>query len=215
MTDERSVLATTSAELERHLAVVAASRDLLPALDAAIAAVIDALRAGHRVHAFGNGGSAADAQHLAAELAGHYLRDRRPLAAAALTTDSSVLTAIGNDYSFADVYARQVEALVSPGDVVVAFTTSGESENVVRGLRAARSRGATTLLFAGGTGGRARDLADHALVVPATETARIQEVHLLFLHLLSEQVDAWAAAAVDVEASALASTRPAAEPATR
>jgi D-sedoheptulose 7-phosphate isomerase len=199
MTDERPTTTThpgaasTSAELDRHLDVVAAARELLPGLAAVSDVTIRALDAGGRILAFGNGGSAADAQHLAAELSGRYKRERRPLAATALTTDPSVVTCIGNDYSFDDVFARQVEGLARAGDVVVGFTTSGDSENVVRGLAAARAAGAVTVLFAGGSGGRARRYADHALVVPATETARIQEVHLLFLHLLSEQIDAWAA----------------------
>jgi D-sedoheptulose 7-phosphate isomerase len=185
--------AEPEAELDRHLEVVAAARALLPALRAVADEMIRALAAGRRIYAFGNGGSAADAQHLAAELSGRYKRERRPLAGIALTTDSSVVTCIGNDYSFDDVFARQVMALSGRGDVVVGFTTSGESENVVRGLAAARAAGAISVLFAGGSGGRARAVADHALVVPATETARVQEAHLLFLHLLSEQIDAWAA----------------------
>jgi D-sedoheptulose 7-phosphate isomerase len=196
-------------ELERHLEVVAAARALLPALSAVGEAMIAALGAGGRIWTFGNGGSAAEAQHFATELAGRYRRARRPLAAVALTADSTLITCIGNDYSFDDVFARQVGAVVSAGDVVVAFTTSGESENVVRGMAAARNAGATTVLLSGesgsggssagrsggsgGSGGRARDHADHALVIPASETARVQEVHLLFLHLLSEQIDAWAA----------------------
>ncbi|HEU4674027.1 MAG TPA: SIS domain-containing protein [Candidatus Limnocylindrales bacterium] len=184
--------AALEAELERHLEIVVAARDLLPAVGAAADAVIAAFEAGGRLFALGNGGSAADAQHLAAELAGRFRREREPLPAASLTTDPSVMTAIGNDYSFDDAFARQVRAHVQRGDVVVAFTTSGESENVVRALEAARERGATTLLFAGRDGGRARRLADHAIVVPVEDTARIQEVHLLFLHLLSERVDAWA-----------------------
>jgi D-sedoheptulose 7-phosphate isomerase len=181
------------AELDRHVAVVEASRPLLPALAAVGEEVIRALQGGHRVWTFGNGGSAAEAQHFATELAGRYRRARRSLAAVSLTADSTLITCIGNDYSFDDVFSRQVEALAQRGDVVVAFTTSGESENVVRALAAGRAAGATTVLFSGGSGGRALEHADHALVVPATETARVQEVHLLFLHLLSEQIDAWAA----------------------
>jgi D-sedoheptulose 7-phosphate isomerase len=190
---ERPDSRVASAELERHLEVVAASRALLPALDAAADAVVAALAAGGRVWSVGNGGSAADAQHLAAELAGRFRRERRPLPAVALTTDPSVMTAIGNDYSFDDAFARQVGAHARAGDVLVAFTTSGQSENVVRALTAARDVGATTILFTGGDGGRASAHADHALVVPSNETARVQEVHLLLLHLLSERVDAWAA----------------------
>jgi D-sedoheptulose 7-phosphate isomerase len=198
MTDERAPsgpapAAAATAELDRHLEVVDAARALLPALATVAEVMIAALGKGHRIWTFGNGGSAADAQHFAAELSGRYKRERRPLAAVALTTDPSVVTCIGNDYSFDDVFSRQVVGLAVRGDVVVGFTTSGESENVVRGLSAARDVGATSVLFAGGSGGRARAVSDHALIVPASETARIQEVHLLFLHLLSEQIDAWAA----------------------
>lgn len=181
-------------ELERHLELVAASRTLLPALAGAAEAAIAALASGGRLYSLGNGGSAADAQHLAAELAGRFRRERSPLPAVALTTDPSVMTAIGNDYSFENGFARQVRAHVRPTDVVVAFTTSGESENVVRALAAARDAGATTILFGGAGGGRAAAHADHAIVVASAETARVQEVHLLLLHLLSERIDAWAAA---------------------
>ena len=155
--------------------------------------MIDSYRSGGRVFTFGNGGSAADAQHLAAELVGRFVRERRPLAATALTVDPSVLTCIGNDYSFEELYARQVDALVASGDVVIGFTTSGRSPNVVRGLEAARRRGATTILFGGGDGAPAAAHADHALLVPSATTARVQELHLLLLHLLIEQVDDWAA----------------------
>ena len=130
---------------------------------------------------------------MLAELVGRYKRERRSLPAVALTVDPSVVTAIGNDYSFADLFARQVRALAAPGDMVVGFTTSGRSPNVVDGLAAARDQGATTVLFGGGDGSPAADNADHALVVPSSTTARVQEMHLLLLHLLLEQVDAWAA----------------------
>ena len=179
--------------LDEHAAVLETARELLPTLDEVSARLIATFAAGGRLYTFGNGGSAADAQHLAAELIGRYRRDRRPLPAVALSVDPSVITCIANDYAWADVFARQVEALAGPGDMVAGFTTSGRSENVVRGLVAARARGATTVLFAGAGGGPALDHADLALVVRSAATARIQEMHLLFLHLLSERVDAWAA----------------------
>jgi D-sedoheptulose 7-phosphate isomerase len=159
----------------------------------AAAAVTAALKQGHSVLVFGNGGSAADAQHLAAELVGRFRRERRPLPAVALSVDPSGVTAIGNDYSFEDVFARQVQALAGAGDMVVGFTTTGRSPNVVAGLAAARERGATTVLFGGGDGAPAAEHADHALVVPSSTTARVQEMHVLLMHLLLEQVDAWAA----------------------
>lgn len=158
-----------------------------------IATVCATLGAGGRLYTFGNGGSAAEAQHLAAELIGRYARDRRPLPAMASTVDPSVLTCIGNDYSYDDVFARQVEALADPGDIVAGFTTSGRSSNVVNGLAAARRKGAVTVLFTGGDGGPAGAHADHILLVPSRNTARIQEMHRLLLHVLSEAVDSWAA----------------------
>ncbi len=152
----------------------------------------DGCRGGRRVLTFGNGGSAADAQHLAAELIGHFKRDRGPLAAQSISTDPSVVTAIANDYAWEDVFARQVEALAQPGDVCVGYTTSGESKNVVAALEAARARGATTVAVTGRRGGRAAQVADRTFAVPADDTARIQELHLLITHLVSELIDDWA-----------------------
>ena len=177
--------------LAEHVELARRIEALLPQVDAVARGVIDAYERGGRVFAFGNGGSAADAQHLAAELVGRYKRERRALPAVALTVDSSVVTAIGNDYSFDDLFARQVEGLVGRGDVVFGFTTSGRSRNVLRGLAAAREAGATTVLFGGGGGDDAG--ADHAVVVPSTTTARVQEMHLLLMHLVLDHVDAWAA----------------------
>jgi D-sedoheptulose 7-phosphate isomerase len=179
--------------LAQHRALVERVEALLPAVDRVAARLIEAFGSGGAVYTFGNGGSAADAQHLVAELVGRYDRERRPLPASALSSDPSVVTCIGNDYAFEDLFARQVEALAAGGDVVVGFTTSGRSANVVRGLAAARTRGATTVLFGGGDGGPAAEHADHALLVPSTRTARVQEMHVLLLHLVIEQVDAWAA----------------------
>ncbi|HVU92320.1 MAG TPA: SIS domain-containing protein [Jatrophihabitans sp.] len=169
-----------------------------------VAAMLDDVRAvgellctaferGGIVYTFGNGGSAADAQHLSGELIGHYKRDRRPLPSVTLTTDATVLTCIANDYSYDDVFTRQVGALARPGDVVIGFTTSGRSPNVVGALAAARAGGATTVLFGGGDGGPAKEHADHVLLAPSNQTPRIQEMHTLMLHVISELVDAWAA----------------------
>ena len=152
--------------------------------------VRDALRAGGRVLVFGNGGSAADAQHFAAELIGRYVRERSPLPAIALTTDTSALTAIGNDYGFDEVFARQVRGLAGSSDLVLGITTSGRSENVLRGLAAARARGAFTAGLTGASSGRLPEVADLVLAVPSTVTARIQEGHILILHLVCEILDA-------------------------
>jgi D-sedoheptulose 7-phosphate isomerase len=181
------------AHLGEHVAVAEATATLSGEIRAAGALIRDRLARGGTVYTLGNGGSAADAQHLTGELVGHYKRDRRPLPAVTLSTDASAMTCIANDYSYADVFARQVEALARPGDVVVAFTTSGRSPNVVAALVAAQAKGATTLLFAGGDGGPAAVHADYALLVPSKSTQRIQEMHTLMLHVISEMVDAWAA----------------------
>lgn len=180
-------------ELAEHVALAERVSELLPDIRAIGVRLIDVYEGGGRLFTFGNGGSAADAQHLAAELVGRFRRERRPLPAVALSVDPSVVTAIGNDYSFGDLFARQVQAFVQEGDMVIGFTTSGRSANVVKGLAAARERGATAVLFGGGDGSPAADHADYALVVPSATTARVQEMHLLLMHLLLEQVDAWAA----------------------
>jgi D-sedoheptulose 7-phosphate isomerase len=182
-----------AAQLGEHMAVAEATATLSAEIRAAGGLVCDRLAAGGTVYTFGNGGSAADAQHLTGELIGHYRRDRRPLPAVTLSTDASAVTCIANDYSYVDVFRRQIEALARPGDLVVAFTTSGRSPNVVAGLAAAQAKGATTLLLAGGDGGPARIHADRSLLVPSKNTQRIQEMHTLMLHVISEMVDAWAA----------------------
>ncbi len=181
--------------LAEHREVLAGVAALLPELDAVATRLIEVYSAGGRLYSFGNGGSSCDAQHLAEELVARYQRTRPPLAATSLSADPSVLTCIGNDFGFEDVFARQVRAHARAGDMVVGFTTSGRSENVVRGLAAAREVRATTVLFTGGDGRPALDHADHALVVPSTSTARVQEMHVLLVHLLLEPVDAWAAGA--------------------
>ncbi|MFI6822789.1 SIS domain-containing protein [Micromonospora sp. NPDC050187] len=189
--------APLGAYVDEHLAVIESVRELVPAIGALGDEVCARLARGGILYTFGNGGSAADAQHLAGELIGRYCRERQPLAAVALSTDPTVSTCIGNDYSFDEVFARQVTALARPDDVVVAFTTSGRSPNVVAGLRAGRDAGALTVLFTGRRdtgGGPAARHADHVLAVAAERTARVQEAHVLLLHLLSEHIDRWAAA---------------------
>lgn len=179
-------------QLDRHSEVAAAMRAELPQVQAIADELIRRLAAGGVLYTFGNGGSAADAQHLAGELIGRYLRDRRPLPAVALIGDAAVVSCIANDYSYDDVFARQVTALVRPQDIAVGFSTSGTSPTVVKGLAAARANGACTVAFTSARGQALADAADLALVVPAQETARIQEMHVLALHLVSELVDRWA-----------------------
>ncbi len=187
-------LATLEAIFDEHLEVASATRArLLPEVEALAVQLIEAFAGGGRLLVFGNGGSAADAQHFAGELTGHYRRDRRPLPALALTTDTSVLTAIANDYSYDDIFARQVEAHCGAPDVVVGISTSGNAENVIRGIAVARERGAHTWAFSGGSGGRLAEAAEFALLVPSDATARIQEMHITVIHAVCELVDAWAA----------------------
>jgi D-sedoheptulose 7-phosphate isomerase len=151
--------------------------------------IAESLRSGGKVLAFGNGGSAADAQHLAGELVGRFRRDRPGLAAVALTTDPSVVTALGNDFGFEAVFRRQVEALGRPGDVALGISTSGRSPNVLEAMRAARARGLVTVGLTGGGGGPLRDLADYLVDVPHADTQRIQEVHLMVVHVLCQVVE--------------------------
>jgi D-sedoheptulose 7-phosphate isomerase len=180
-------------QLETHITTARDSLDLLPKVREVAKLLCARFESRGILYTFGNGGSAADAQHLTGEIIGHYKRDRRPLGAVTLSTDPTTMTCIANDYSYDDVFARQVEGLAHEGDVVAAFTTSGNSTNIVSALAAAREAGATTVLFGGGTGGAALEHADYALIVPSTITPRIQEVHTFMLHAISEYVDAWAA----------------------
>ena len=159
-----------------------------PVLDAA-AAIIEALRAGGKLLLFGNGGSAADAQHVAAEFVGRFQRERAAMAAIALTTDTSVLTSIGNDYAFDRVFARQVEALGRKGDVAFGISTSGVSPNVVAALVAARALGLQTIALTGRNGGAVGRAAAIHVSVPSDETARVQEVHRTLLHVICDLVE--------------------------
>ena len=147
------------------------------------------LKRGCRILVCGNGGSAADAQHFAAELSGRYVKERRALAGIALTVDSSALTAIGNDYGFDRVFSRQVEALGRPGDLLVGISTSGNSPNVIRAVESAKELGMRTLGLLGRDGGQLKGLVDDALVVPSQVTARIQEIHMMTYHFWCEAID--------------------------
>lgn len=152
--------------------------------------IVGSLKGGGKVIWMGNGGSAADSQHLAAELVGRFARERRALASVALTTDTSILTAVGNDYGYDKIFARQVDALCNPGDVVIGISTSGNSPNVLEAMSIARERDARTIGFTGADGGRMRDLVEHCVRVPSKETARIQEAHIMIGHLLCDWVEA-------------------------
>ena len=150
---------------------------------------IDCLKNGNKIILFGNGGSAADAQHIAAELVGRYKAERKGLAAIALTTDTSALTAIGNDYGYNRVFDRQVEALANTGDVAIGISTGGSSANVVSALKLAKNLGCKTIGFSGRDGGEMNDICDTNIVVPAQDTARIQEMHIIIGHTICHLID--------------------------
>jgi D-sedoheptulose 7-phosphate isomerase len=151
--------------------------------------LVDALKQGYKALLFGNGGSAADAQHIAAELVGRFAFDRPALPALALSVNSSCVTAIGNDYGFELVFSRQIEALGRSGDVAIGISTSGNSPNVLSALLAAKKMGLQTIAFTGSAGGKLRYVVDHCVCVPSTETPRIQECHILIGHIISELVE--------------------------
>lgn len=149
----------------------------------------DSLKNGHKIMFCGNGGSAGDSQHLAAEFIGRFDKDREPLAALALTTDSSILTCVSNDYSFDEVFARQVKGLGKAGDCLVAISTSGNSPNVIKAIDVARKMGIITIALTGRSGGKMVSLADHSLIVPSLITARIQEMHIFIGHVLCGMIE--------------------------
>jgi D-sedoheptulose 7-phosphate isomerase len=144
---------------------------------------------GNKIIVFGNGGSAADSQHFAAELIGRFKLERKSLNSISLTTDTSVLTSIGNDYGFKFVFSRQCEALVSKGDVVLAISTSGNSANVIEGVKVSKARGAKIISLTGGNGGKLKTISDLSIVVPSRDTAKIQEVHRIILHIISQETE--------------------------
>jgi len=150
---------------------------------------VETLKSGHKVILFGNGGSAADAQHIAAELTGRYKTERRGLPGIALTTDTSALTAIGNDYGYDRVFDRQVESLANRGDLLIGISTSGNSKNVINAFKVGREMGCKTLGFSGRDGGAMNEYSDINLIVPSDNTPRIQEMHILFGHTICQLID--------------------------
>ncbi len=178
-------------ELSEHLAVAAATRaSLRDPFERVLAVCAGSVRAGAKLLFFGNGGSAADAQHLATELTVRYAQDRPAIAALALTTDTSALTAAGNDLGFEQVFSRQIEAVGRKSDVAIGITTSGRSPNIIRAFEVAKAMGLVTVAFTGGSGGDAARIADHALVVPSEVTARIQEMHITLGQMLCAGLEA-------------------------
>jgi D-sedoheptulose 7-phosphate isomerase len=177
------------AQIDASCAVMQALAGQAEVVEQIAARVRDTVLAGRLLLTCGNGGSATDAQHLAEELVARYRSNRRALPALALSADSAVLTCIGNDFGYEQVFARQVEALARPGDLLLCFTTSGNSPNILAALRAARACGAGTIALLGKDGGAARGLADLELIVGSEDTARIQEAHLQALHFICEVVE--------------------------
>lgn len=176
-------------ELDELARVATASKALSDQITSLARRYADVLRGGGTIYFCGNGGSAADAQHIAAEYVVRYARKRRPLAAVSLTTDTSILTAVGNDFGFEEIFSRQVEALCAPGDLLVLHSTSGRSPNLLAAARTARGMGVGTAAFVGALGGELGGLVDDAIVVPSDATGRIQVLHLALEHLIVELVE--------------------------
>jgi D-sedoheptulose 7-phosphate isomerase len=176
--------------LREHLSVMQSVSGLAGQIERAARTIEQTIRGGNKLMFCGNGGSAADSQHLAAEFTGRFVKDRKPLAGLALSTDSSALTCIANDYSFDDVFSRQVVGLGRAGDSLLAISTSGNSKNVIRAVEAARPLDIRTIGLLGRDGGQLRDLCDLAIVVPSKTTARIQEAHIFIGHTLCAMVEA-------------------------
>lgn len=181
------------ATLQRHQLMVETLFTMSDQLDALLAKVRECVLSGNKILFFGNGGSASDAQHLAAEFVVRYHKDRQPLAAIALTTDTSILTAHSNDYSFETVFDRQVQALAKPGDIAIGLSTSGNSKNIINGLRIAQESGCYAVAFTGESGGKCLHLADDCIRIQSGETARVQEGHIIIGHWLCEALDAYLA----------------------
>ena len=175
--------------LNDHLSVMRSLPAQMSVLERIAVQMNRAVLGGNKILLFGNGGSAADAQHLAAELVGRFRRERRGLPAIALTTDTSILTAVANDFGYNDVFLRQIEALCVQGDVVIGLSTSGNSRNVCSALRRARDLGAITVAFTGAGGGLAAGVAELALCIASTDTARVQEAHIFCGHMLCDWVE--------------------------
>jgi D-sedoheptulose 7-phosphate isomerase len=163
--------------------------NLVAVIDKIADTIIESLEAGHKVLLCGNGGSAADAQHIAAELVGRFYSNRQPLPAISLAANTSTVTAVGNDFSFHDVFARQVSGLGKPGDVLIGLSTSGSSQNVFRAIQAANEAGIAAIAFTGASGAKLLDVSDVCLRVPSEDTARIQEAHITCAHIICELVE--------------------------
>jgi D-sedoheptulose 7-phosphate isomerase len=185
----RSYITSKIQETQRVMSSMLADDALLTRVEAAAKACIHALKNGHKVMLAGNGGSAADAQHIAGELANRFEFDRPGLPAIALTTDTSILTAIGNDYGYEKLFARQIQTHAQKGDVFIAYSTSGQSGNVIAAMQEAKSRGVVVIAMTGNRGGPMKDLCEHYLDVPSADTPNIQEGHAVLGHILCGLVE--------------------------
>jgi len=174
---------------DESINVLMESKKISSEIQKAIEVIIKCYRNGNKVVIFGNGGSAADSQHMAAEFIGRYLLERKSLPAIALTTDTSIITALGNDYSFENIFSRQCESIVTKGDVIIAISTSGNSKNVLNGIKMAKKRGAIIIGLTGKNGMAMPDMIDILLAVPTTTTPRIQEGHRIMIHIICELVE--------------------------
>lgn len=177
-------------ELSEHLRLAAGMSELIPDIEAACRLAVSTLNKGHKIFFAGNGGSAADSQHLAAELVGRFRSERKALPGIALTTDSSILTAVANDYGYDHIFTRQLAALALPGDIFIAISTSGSSANLLRALEYAKEAGLVTIGLLGRDGGQMKRLCDAAIVIPSHDTARIQEMHILTGHIICSYLEA-------------------------
>lgn len=175
--------------LTLHMAALDSLRHNIHAVVESSKTIVDCLKKGGKVIACGNGGSASDAQHFVAELVGRFVSDRPPLAAVALTTDTSILTAVANDYSFEEIFSRQVEGLCRHGDVLVAISTSGRSKNIINAMSSAKKRGGIVILVSGKDGGDAKPLADISIIIESYNTAAIQEMHIMVFHMICGIID--------------------------
>jgi D-sedoheptulose 7-phosphate isomerase len=192
MTDTVDFTRSVSRSIQASIAVkevLLKDAELISTISKVSALLIDAMRSKNKLILFGNGGSAADAQHIAAEFVGRFAFNRAALPALALNVNTSSVTAIGNDYGFDQVFSRQIEALGRPGDVAIGISTSGNSVNVIQGLSVARQMGLHTVGLNGGNGGKLKGVVDHSICIPSSETPRIQECHILIGHIISELVE--------------------------
>jgi|TARA_B110000495_G_C23038494_1_gene621326 D-sedoheptulose 7-phosphate isomerase len=176
-------------EIAESIKIAEKNNQLIPEIKKAIDIIVYAIKKGNKIIIFGNGGSAADAQHISAELIGRFQKERQSFPAIALTTDSSILTSLGNDYSFEVVFSRQCESLVLKNDVVIGISTSGNSINVIKGLQTAKKRGATIISLLGNKGGKIKKISDLSIIVDSDSTAKIQESHRIIYHIICKFVE--------------------------